>query len=392
MNTKTLLKKNTIHTVAVLLAVLLSLLPACVTRSGEKPVASKQPVEETTKAVDIGDVPLHEKYAPYFAIGTAISPYQLETHEKILAFHFSHLTPENNMKFANIHRREDIYGFSGMDMVTDFAREHGMRMTGHALVWHSQNPKWLFEGLVPGNPDDIERLSRRLESHIGTLAARYGDVIDNWDVVNEAVSETEGLMYRTGEESGWYNIFGSEEFIYLAFIYTEAALDANDSEALLFYNDYNVARPEKLEKIMKMAAWLHEKGARIDGIGFQGHWNMTEPSIDELKAAFDTIIEGGLKIKISELDISVYKDDWTTSTWEDEKPFTAELEREQAGRYGELFTLFREYSDHITEVTFWGMSDDRTWLDRFPVVRNNYPLLFDDDLNAKQAYHAIIDF
>jgi endo-1,4-beta-xylanase len=47
----------------------------------------------------------------------------------------------------------------------------------------------------------------------------------------------------------------------------------------------------------------------------------------------------------------------------------------------------------VTGVTFWGVSDEKTWLDNFPVSgRKNWPLLFDEEMRPKLAYTAIIDF
>ena len=45
----------------------------------------------------------------------------------------------------------------------------------------------------------------------------------------------------------------------------------------------------------------------------------------------------------------------------------------------------------ISAVTFWGMADDDTWLDSFPVIRTDYPLPFDMQLQAKPAYWGIVD-
>ena len=41
----------------------------------------------------------------------------------------------------------------------------------------------------------------------------------------------------------------------------------------------------------------------------------------------------------------------------------------QAERYRQIFDLFKEYKGHITSVTFWGVADNYTWLDNFPVRR-----------------------
>jgi endo-1,4-beta-xylanase len=212
--------------------------------------------------------------------------------------------------------------------------------------------------------------------------------------VNEAVSDTHGKSYRdAGEGSEWYRIFGNEEYIYWAFKYAGDALAAAGSPTKLHYNDYNVTVPSKLSKILAMVKWLLSKGIRIDGIGLQGHWRLDRPSAGDIKNIINRISRAGLEVKISELDISVYtKDNQSAQTWEAEKTISEELERRQALRYRDLFNLFRANSNRITSVTLWGVSDDATWLDTWPVRRNNYPLLFDDNHKPKLAYYAIVDF
>jgi len=55
------------------------------------------------------------------------------------------------------------------------------------------------------------------------------------------------------------------------------------------------------------------------------------------------------------------------------------------------FDLFRREKGKLSAVTFWGMADDDTWLDSFPVARTDYPLPFDMGLQAKPAYWGIVD-
>jgi len=186
--------------------------------------------------------------------------------------------------------------------------------------------------------------------------------MDNWDVVNEAVSDTESKTCRDGSEgSDWYSIFRNEEYIFWAFKYTQDALAARGSAAKLYYNDYNVTVPSKLTKILAMVKWLRSKGIRVDGIGLQGHWNLNWPKMNDIRNAINKIAAADLEIKISELDISVYtNDNWSTKSWEAQKEFTVQLEQQQALRYKELFRLFKANNSRITSVTFWGVSDDAT--------------------------------
>ena len=123
-------------------------------------------------------------------------------------------------------------------------------------------------------------------------------------------------------------------------------------------------------------------------MGLQGHWNIEAPSDDLISAALDRYKSIGVELRISELDVSIY-----TANSDPERVFTSSIAMQQALAYGRFFRLFRMYKDDISGVTTWGMADNNTWLDNFPVVgRKNYPLLFDMDIVPKQAYFTVIQF
>jgi len=340
---------------------------------------------------------LASKYAGYFPIGAAVGSWHLDSLGQVLEQDFNHLTCENAMKIQDIHPAEATFEWAEADRVADFARQNGMKLTGHALLWHRQAPAWMFEGVTAGDAASLETLKIRLKSHIEAMVERYADVVDNWDVVNEALSDTAGKTYRDGaEQSTWYELFGSEEYIYWAFQYAKDALEANavgSSTGKLYYNDYTATL--KADKILTLLSWLKDdKGLTIDGVGFQSHEQLSWPSTTDLQVAIDKVTAAGYKVKISELDVTVYAD-YSTGSFvaAPAVELTPELEARQAKRFADLFTLYRKNKQHISSVTFWGISDDQTWLDNEPVPgRNDHPLLYDDAHAPKAARAAIMDF
>lgn len=338
------------------------------------------------------------KYEPFFPVGVAVAKSHLQSPavSDIITTHFNRITAENAWKFGSVAPVEGKYNWAEADAIADFAREHNMKMTGHTLVWHRQAPMWLFTGLKAEDPASIEKLKARMKAHIDTIVPRYADVVDNWDVVNEAISDNGEKTYRDGSEgSHWYRIFGNEDYVYWAFEYARAALEAHapgSSKGQLYYNDYNVNL--KLDRILPLLAAVRERGGQVDGIGMQLHIRLDWPSIEELDGVMQTIIDAGYKVKVSELDVSLYND------YPDGKfkgapgvEFDEALSKAQAQRYADLFALFRKHAEHLTSVTTWGVSDQSTWLDNEPVHgRKNHPLLFDEQHRPKAAAAAILDF
>lgn len=368
---------------------------ACIPKQkpGSSSASSTSPESSASQAPTVGSTgpaPAMEKslaqhFATSFSFGIAMEAFYLEKWGALTASTFNRLTAENAMKLGQIQKMKGKYDFESADALANFAREHSMKMTGHAIVWYRETPTWFAQG-------NLEEVSARLKDHTFVMIERYADVTDNWDVVNEAISDTETKMYRdVAEGSKLYGVLG-DKLPAIAFQHAEAAVKATGKDIDLYYNDYNMWQTVKLDKALKMAKGLRAAGIRIDGIGAQGHWNMTSPTAEQLQTMIDKIVAAGLKVKISELDISVYSgDDWVKEVWEKERPFDDALAQAQAARYKELFEIFVKNAEHITSVTLWGMSDHKTWLDNFPIKRNNYPLLFDDNDKPKPAYFALFE-
>jgi endo-1,4-beta-xylanase len=331
---------------------------------------------------------LKEYYQAYFPVGVAVSPRSLRdsSQSELIKNEFISMTAENAMKPGPIHPQEDQYNWEPADEILAFAEANNMMLRGHTLCWHSQSPDWFFVD-EDGKQVSKEVLLQRLEDHIAAVAGRYKGNIYAWDVVNEAISDSDDEFYRN---SPWYQICG-EEYIIKAFQFAKKYAP----EAVLFYNDYNVIDSAKRQKIITMIQDLKSKGAPIEGIGIQGHWSIYEPSEAQLRATIEEFQPLDLEIQITELDLSVYEKEHSRREPKetDTDVFTPQLEQLQTEKYKMIFEVFRDYKDDISNVTFWNISDRHSWLDNFPVRgRKDYPLLFDQEDKPKKAYEAVIDF
>src|SRR5207247_1293782 len=88
--------------------------------------------------------------------------------------HFSYLTAEYQMKWDPIQRERGVFDFSGGDAIVAFAEANGMRVKGHALVWHGATPSWV--GTL--SPRD---LGDAVANHIRTVAGHYRGHVAAWD-------------------------------------------------------------------------------------------------------------------------------------------------------------------------------------------------------------------
>ncbi len=337
---------------------------------------------------------LKEAVGDRFKIGVGVSYQVLRQPEDtaLIRQHFQVLTPENCMKPQSIHPAEDRWNFEAADRFVEFARANKLEVVGHCLVWakNDRTDEWMKR--ENGKPVSRETLLRRIETHVETVVERYADVATMWDVVNEAIGDGDEGLLRDSVYSRTTGI----DFIVTAF----KAARAKDPDALLIYNDYNDHKPDKRKKLIELLTQLTQKGAPVDAYGMQGHFELGEDSIPQLRQTFDELRKLNIKVVVSELDIDVV----TRSRWwadngkhRDElakyDPYKdglpKEIEQKQVQQYVDLFKLFDEYSDLIVRVSFWNLHDGQSWLNYFPWNRVNYPLLFDRNRRPKPAFDAV---
>ena len=138
---------------------------------------------------------LKEAAAGMFHVGAAINTRQITEQDKkgvaVVERHFDSITPENVMKWEEIHPKPNEYDFELADKYVEFGEKRGLFIIGHTLMWHSQTPRWVFEN-ENGEPVEKDVLMERLRDHIRTVVGRYKGRVKGWDVVNEAVTDSNG--------------------------------------------------------------------------------------------------------------------------------------------------------------------------------------------------------
>ena len=346
---------------------------------------------------------LKEAFADDFVIGAALGTAQVMGREpqalELVARHCNSITPENLLKWAEVHPAPDRYNFEPADRYVAWGEENEMFLVGHTLVWHNQTPAWAFQG-EDGQPLDRETALARMKEHIETVVGRYKGRIKGWDVVNEAIDDNGQL--RSGpvgppgrRGSPWHAAIG-DDYIEHAFRFAHDA----DPDAELYYNDYNEWHLAKMAAIISLVKKLQDAGVRIDGVGLQGHWGMGYPSIEEIDHMLTEYGKLGVKLMITELDVNIVAQKNTgaeigqreesgvdSETQADSLP--SEQAQALADRYAAIFKVLLKHRDKLHRVTFWGVHDGHSWLnDRGP---KNHPLLFDRQLQPKPAFDAVIE-
>ena len=302
----------------------------------------------------------------------------------IIEQHFDQITAGNIMKMSYLHPDIDTFAWTQADALLDYAAEQNISVHGHALVWHSdyQVPNWM-----KNFPGDKAAWSDMMKTHVQTIAAHFSGRVESWDVVNEAFEENGS--YRN---SLFFQKMGSD-YIEEAFINARAA----DPSADLYYNDYNLSPGDaKFLATLDMVDDFQERDIPIDGVGFQMHVYMGWPSISAIKASFQAVVDRGLKVKITELDIPI-NNPFDTTNYSFPNNYISELTpalaQQQKVRYCEIA---KAYVDVVPAelrggFTVWGVWDEDTWLINqiFDGKHIEWPLLFGHDFQPKPALDGV---
>ncbi|MFC2138010.1 endo-1,4-beta-xylanase [Bacteroidota bacterium] len=351
------------------------------------------------KSDTISQPVLKEVFQNDFYIGAALSVEQICGKEPeamdLVARHFNSITPENIMKWEEIHPEPERYNFEASDQYVAFGEKHNMHIIAHALVWFHQTPDWVFQD-KSGNLLSREALLERMKDHIFTVMGRYKGRIHGWDVVNEAIMKDGSFR-----KCKWLEIIG-EDYVQKAFEYAHEA----DPDAELYYNEYDYEHSHKTEGVIRLIKNLQNSGVQVDGVGIQGHWFLDYPKMDVLNSYVKELSKLGVKLMITELDVGVLpfypvdSDIVPLSSFDAEKQkevnpypdsFPDAAQKDLAQRYAELFSFFRKHRDLFERITFWAVHDGQSWRNYWPITgRADYPQLFDRHCQPKPAYDAVV--
>ncbi len=279
--------------------------------------------------------------------------------------HFDQMTPENELKMYALQPLRGAYSFASADRMVDWARAHGKRVRGHALVYGSQLPAWLT-----ARDWTRDELLEVMRDHIQAVMTHFRGRVTEWDVVNEGVVDWgDGLTPNI-----WSQVIGPD-YVDYAFRFAHEA----DPGAKLFYNDWGIELPDhpRTVAVRKLVSGLKSRGVPIDGVGIQDHvtnrYNATGPQVAETLRRFAAM---GLDVAITEMDVQTDSGGSRAD----------QLEAQRHAFAGSAWACRME--PRCTSFTSWGISDRYSWIETPGMA----PLMFDDALEPKPAFADVEDW
>lgn len=292
-----------------------------------------------------------------------------------------------------------VLDFESVDRAMMIAKQNGLKMRAHTLVWHSQTPEWFFTTGYEGNETTTpDIMDGRMEFYIRTvmkhvmdkekeLTGEVGSIVYAWDVVNEYLNRS-----KTGHT--WATVYSGEEelkpsFVKKAFQIAYSVLEeyGAQNKVTLFSNDFDTYfHPDQVVSLVNFIN-QGEKAKICGGIGMQSHVDITRPTLEQYGAALDAFLATGLEVQITELDVTI-NFDHENETWEYRNK--GETDEQQAAFVRDFMKMVvkkqRELNKTmnpkgITGITIWGLYDNVSWRSRCS------PLLFKTGINdPKPSY------
>jgi endo-1,4-beta-xylanase len=329
---------------------------------------------------------IYKSLSEFFPVGAEIDTTDLSgPHAQLLTMHFNSIVSGNDMKWSSVEDTKGTYTYGNADSEVGLAVCHGMLIRGHNLVWATgaQTPAYAT-GDGTNSPANQAVVTANIQEHIQSEVQHFGTNVYVWDVVNEPLDPTQPDCLAHGP---FYQVLG-KSYIDIAL---KAARQYAPAGTKLFINDYSTTDPNKLACLVQVVGDLRSRGIPLDGVGHEMHNAINYPSTEAMVDAIETVARKfpGIEQQITEMDMSVYNAGDTTSNYGMNIP--PSVLAEQGWLYAHYFEALRRLRGKLTAVTFWGMADDDTWLDGFPVARTDYPLPFSMELQAKPAYWGIVD-
>ncbi|WP_244282449.1 endo-1,4-beta-xylanase [Micromonospora chersina] len=280
--------------------------------------------------------------------GTAIAAGRLgdSTYTTIAGREFNMVTAENEMKPDATEPQRGQFNFSSGDQIYNWATQRGMKVRGHTLAWHAQQPGWMQS--LSGSS-----LRQAMIDHINGVMAHYKGKLAAWDVVNEAFNEDGSRRQSNLQGTG-------NDWIEVAFRTARTA----DPSVKLCYNDYNIENWSygKTQGVYRMIQDFKSRGVPIDCVGLQTHFTGGSSLPSNFQTTLSSFAALGVDVALTEVDVT----NASTSQY--------------AGLTQACMNVPR-----CIGITVWGVRDSDSWRS------SESPLLFDGGGNKKAAYTSVLN-
>jgi GH35 family endo-1,4-beta-xylanase len=285
-----------------------------------------------------------------FAFGTAVSEGWLfkipgpdaERYRREIPRLFTRVVSESGFKWWEWREhREDAL------RTIRWARENGLGVRGHTLVWPSWRRSPFTAEQVEAFKRDPSKLREEVLAHVRDVAGATKGQIVEWDVLNEPTTNHDYMdLLGPSVVAEWFKEARRVDPAAKLFVNDNRVLASDGAAGALTF-----ANHAAYERVIRDVV---DNGGPLDGVGMQGHfwWTCTPPP--KMLEILDDFGRYG-EVAITEFDQSI------------------EDERLQGDFFRDVLTVCFSHP-RVTSFTMWGFWDGRHYHRNAPIYRQDWSL------------------
>ena len=286
------------------------------------------------------------KFGCYLKIDD-LAPDKLPEYERHFAKLFNYAVVGTYWDF--VENKQGIENWSWFEREIAIAEKLELKIQAAPILWGTNEagtPAWL-----PKNKGELLPI---LERRVKSVVSKYGDRVEDWEVVNEPLAPKNDFFARTI----------GDDYIESAFLQARRAASAKRS----LINEYGIFGAVKehnynRDKYLDLLKGLIKKEVPLDVIGIQAHANGEWYEPANVAEQLDRYAVLGKPIQITEFSAQTLNYDdrktalgvlgtYRSGIWNAEK---------QAEFYREFYTVSFG-SPQVEAIVTWGLDDQRGWL------------------------------
>ncbi len=294
------------------------------------------------------------------AFGGGMRPEDRERYLATFLTNFNAAVTENALKWHSMEPQRGRVSYAVVDAMLAWTEEHQIPLRGHNVFWGIPNR---VQDWLKAMSDD--ELRATLEARARDVARRYRGRFAEYDLNNEMIH---GNYYEqrlgpniTRDMAAW--------------------MRAEDPQAVLFLNDYDILTGRRLEDYVTHIRTLLGQGVPIGGIGVQGHLHGDAFDADALQKSLDRLAEFRLPICVTEFNFPGQR---SRHYQQRGARLTDEEEQAKARAITEYYRMCFAHPA-VEGILMWGFWEGANWIPVSSLYRRDWSAT-----PAAEAYRELV--
>lgn len=281
-------------------------------------------------------------------------------YREVFLENFNSAVTENALKWLSMEPQRGNVDYATVNAMLRWTDEHRMPLRGHNVFWGIDQfvQPWL-------KAMNNEELRATVEARARDVASRYRGRFAEYDLNNEMIH---GNFYAerlgpqiTKEMTEW--------------------MHAEDPEAKLYLNDYDILTGNRLDDYVKQIRELLAQGVSIAGIGVQGHLHAESFDRAALRNALDVLAQFKLPIRVTEFNMPGQRSKFY------EREDIAITAKEEEAKARDIVDYYRICFEHpaVDGILMWGFWEGANWIPQSSLYKRDWT-----PTPAAKAYRDLI--